>query len=223
MLAAAAQCLKPVPDLVQVLDSGRDPSGRASLQQLIAEGTPVDAMRVIARLAEGVEAAAPLFPALPADAVWIHGSHVSLLGMSPLNAPATPQDQVRALAALLEAALPEPKKAEASALVKQCVRPAELAAALHALAGGDTRPSNLLSLPTPAPGREGEVLGSYELVRRLGEGGMGDVYLARHTRLGREVALKLLKPELARDADVVRRFFPGSARGERDQPPAHRR
>ncbi|MBS1152859.1 MAG: serine/threonine protein kinase, partial [Myxococcaceae bacterium] len=55
--------------------------------------------------------------------------------------------------------------------------------------------------------RDGEVLGSYQLVSRLGEGGMGDVYLARHTKLGREVALKLLKAELASDADVVRRFF----------------
>jgi serine/threonine-protein kinase len=55
--------------------------------------------------------------------------------------------------------------------------------------------------------REGELLGAYELIGRLGEGGMGEVYLARHVRLGRQVAIKLLKRELAGLPDVVRRFF----------------
>ena len=36
---------------------------------------------------------------------------------------------------------------------------------------------------------------------------MGEVYLARHTRLGREVALKLLRADMARDPDLVQRFF----------------
>ncbi len=64
---------------------------------------------------------------------------------------------------------------------------------------------------SPAEARIGNVLGSYRLMALLGEGGMGIVYLAEHTRLGREVALKMLRPEYADDPNVVKRFF-GEAR-----------
>ena len=46
-------------------------------------------------------------------------------------------------------------------------------------------------------------LGPYELLSPLGSGGMGEVYRARDTRLGREVAIKLLPAE--RLSDLVRR------------------
>jgi serine/threonine-protein kinase len=53
----------------------------------------------------------------------------------------------------------------------------------------------------------GTQLGSYEVIELLGKGAMGRVYRARHTRLGREVALKVLNPEFVARADVVQRFF----------------
>ena len=54
-----------------------------------------------------------------------------------------------------------------------------------------------------APGTK---LGPYEIVDALGAGGMGEVYRARDTRLGRDVAVKVLPPSFAADTDRVRRF-----------------
>jgi serine/threonine-protein kinase len=49
--------------------------------------------------------------------------------------------------------------------------------------------------------------GRYEVVSVLGEGGMGRIYEVRHTALGRPFAMKVLRPELASDADLAARFI----------------
>jgi serine/threonine-protein kinase len=53
----------------------------------------------------------------------------------------------------------------------------------------------------------GDQVGAYTIVRRLGAGGMGEVYLARHRHIGRDAAIKVLLPELSSNDDVVARFF----------------
>ena len=52
----------------------------------------------------------------------------------------------------------------------------------------------------------GTRLGPYEVIAPLGAGGMGEVYRAMDTRLGREIALKVLPAELSGDAERLRRF-----------------
>jgi serine/threonine protein kinase len=52
----------------------------------------------------------------------------------------------------------------------------------------------------------GTRLGPYELVERVGEGGMGVVYRARDERLGRDVAIKVISPGLASDPERLQRF-----------------
>ncbi len=52
----------------------------------------------------------------------------------------------------------------------------------------------------------GRQLGAYILIRRLGRGGMADVYLAEQSSLRRHVAMKILKPSLAKNESFVKRF-----------------
>ena len=52
----------------------------------------------------------------------------------------------------------------------------------------------------------GTRLGSYEIVSLLGAGGMGEVYKAKDLKLGRDVAIKVLREDLASDPERLRRF-----------------
>jgi serine/threonine-protein kinase len=56
------------------------------------------------------------------------------------------------------------------------------------------------------PLEEGSTFAGYTVVRRLGSGGMGEVYLVRHPRLPRQDALKVLRPEVSADREYRERF-----------------
>src|SRR5262249_33779831 len=51
------------------------------------------------------------------------------------------------------------------------------------------------------------MLGQFLLLERIGAGGMGEVFKARHKKMDRLVALKLLRPELVTDTESVARFY----------------
>ncbi len=95
--------------------------------------------------------------------------------------------------------------------------------ACHATSGDDMRYCGTCGeplhddVPVRAKPREsrvlpaGTVVGSYKLIQVLGEGGMGRVYLAEHTRLGRKVAIKMLRSKFSSNPESIKRFF-GEAR-----------
>ena len=60
--------------------------------------------------------------------------------------------------------------------------------------------------PSSVGSLAGQQVGNYHVERMVGQGGMGEVYLARHPILGREVAVKVLSMACSEDADLVSRF-----------------
>src|SRR6188474_2488077 len=67
------------------------------------------------------------------------------------------------------------------------------------------------SSPTPTEDatvlKPGAVLAGYEILDRIGEGGMGIVYRARHLEMNRVIALKILRPSLGTRDEFARRFL----------------
>jgi eukaryotic-like serine/threonine-protein kinase len=110
-----------------------------------------------------------------------------------------------------EQALSESGAARAAYLDSACVGNPELRREVEALIAEHEsgKPSPLdepvWERPGPALGM-GQRLGPYEITGTLGTGGMGEVYRARDTRLGRSVAIKVLPPEMVADAARRLRF-----------------
>jgi Tol biopolymer transport system component len=117
---------------------------------------------------------------------------------------------------LCQAALELNTSQRAAFLAQACAGDDELRGEIEELLAADEAENSFIDQPAlnvaahifahEQPALIGTQLGNYQILQRLGAGGMGEVYLAEDTRLKRKAALKLLPAAFTRDAARVRRF-----------------
>jgi serine/threonine-protein kinase len=126
-------------------------------------------------------------------------------------------DRWKQIDELLEDALEHPPEDRADFLRRACPgdtvlrREVESLLAAHDRAGGfiETAPAGLAAeMLASDQGRlgSGQIIRHYKVIREIGRGGMGEVYLAQDLELGRQVAVKLLPSSFSSDTERVRRF-----------------
>ena len=126
-------------------------------------------------------------------------------------------EELRRIEELYHAALEVDTEKRAAFLNQACGRDTNLLRRVKLLLDAEERPNGLLDGPVSMQAARmletqqpvlprGGVLGSYEVLSVLGRGGMGEVYRARDTKLGREVAIKVLPPEFINDPERLVRF-----------------
>jgi len=117
---------------------------------------------------------------------------------------------------VFEEALERDPSQRAAFLQEACAGDVALRREVESLIESYEKEENFMSLPVIAAAPSlldeqaeslvGQMVGHYKIFAPIGVGGMGEVYLAQDTRLGRQVALKLLPTYLRGDSDRLRRF-----------------
>jgi serine/threonine protein kinase len=126
-------------------------------------------------------------------------------------------ERMRRVQELFHGALSLQPSARPAFLAESCGSDRGLLDEVESLISAHEREGSFIDSPAGQPVAEmlasmasesyvGQTVGSFRILAQLGRGGMGEVYLAEDSKLGRKVALKLLPPEFTRRQDLVRRF-----------------
>ncbi|HKS28622.1 MAG TPA: protein kinase [Pyrinomonadaceae bacterium] len=126
-------------------------------------------------------------------------------------------EQWRQVKEIFHAALEVAPEERGSFLDKACSGDAALRREVESLIASHERTGNFIDSPAyeaaahlltddPETLGEGQTVGDYRIMKKIGRGGMGEVYLARDTKLGRSVALKVLPVSFSQFTDRLRRF-----------------